>query len=415
MPTYRTRLLSPVDPETLRYQADAFVQVDAQGRIAQVEAFHGQSVDEDLRPGVLVPGFVDAHVHYPQARIIGAASGPLLTWLSQTVFPEEARFSDPSHAEAVARQFCYEMARAGTTLAMVYGSVHAEAAGALFTTLDQTGQRAIAGPVLMDRACPAELQVEAPRALAAVERLASRWHGHDRGRLQVAVIPRFAVSCTQAMLSGAGALAERLSLPVTTHLAENHEECRQVLDHFGTEDYLEVYEGAGLVRENAVMAHCLHLDEGAWDRFAHAGAVVAHCPDSNAFLGSGSLSIQAVLDREIPLSVGTDVAAGRSFRVSHTLSAAYDNSLHVGADISPARLFWWGTRGGALALGCDEAGLLEPGFDADMVLLDVPLEAEDPQAILASVLFRHDGPGPRATWVRGKEVWRRPVVVTPSR
>lgn len=405
MAVLRARTLSPTGPDEVAWCPDARVVIEG-GVLREVSPWRGGPADEDLRAGVLLPGFVDAHLHYPQARIVGSASGPLLEWLARSTFPEEARFADPAHAAAVAELFCTRVASAGTTLAMVYGSVHPEACETLLSTLDRRGLRAIAGPVLMDSDCPDELKLPADRALPALEALAERWHGHD-DRLHVAVMPRFALSCTEGMLSGAAELARARGLWVSTHLAENPEEVRVACERFGAPDYLTVYERAGLVFDRTVLAHCVHLSEREWERLADAGAVVAHCPDSNDFLGSGSMPIGRVLEHGIELAIGTDIAAGRSFRVPRILSSAYDNALRTGHPVDPVQLLWWGTRGGALALGQPQVGALEAGLEADMVLVDVPFWADTVDDVLAAVLFDHDGGHVRRTWVRGRVVFER--------
>lgn len=399
----RCRALDPAAPDAVRWLSDAVLDV-RDGRIHALGPYDGQPVDEDLRPWVIAPGFVDAHLHFPQTRIVGAASGPLLDWLARSTFPEEERFADPTHAARVARVFCERLAAAGTTLSMVYGSVHASSADALFTALDRAGLRAIAGPVLMDANSPAALTIPAGRALADLADLADRWDGHDDGRLRVAVIPRFALSCSREMLAGAGRLAAERGLWVTTHLSENLEECRVARELFDAPDYLSIYEDAGLLHDRSVYAHCIHLSESEWDRFAAAGAVVAHCPDSNDFLGSGGMPIGAVRGRGIPVALGTDIAAGRTFRVPRIASSAYDNALRQGVSVDPRALFWLATRGGALALGEPRVGALTPGLDADLVALDVPDWAEREDEVLGWVLFDHDA-RPRRTWVRGQVVW----------
>jgi guanine deaminase len=408
MTTYRASLLSPTAPTALRYLPDALVDVGPTGVIGSVsEATADTRADHDLRPGVLVPGFVDAHIHYPQTRVVGRASGELLPWLAHTVFPEEARFADPAHARAVAATFCDNLAAAGTTLALVYGSAHPEAAEILFQTLDARGLRAIAGPVLMDRDCPEALRHPVDVAIPALAALAARWHGHDTGRLRVAVIPRFALSCTPELLAAAGALARRLDLPISTHLSENLDECALTCDRFAAPDYLRVYEDADLVRPGAVFAHAIHLSDSEWQRLRAAHAVLAHCPDSNDFLGSGGMAIEVARALGVPVAVGTDIAAGRTFRVPRVLSSAYDNACRRGAPLSPAELFWLGTRGGALALNTPEVGALEPGLDADMVLFDLPPDSADADSLVDALLFNHDAAPARATWVRGREVYRR--------
>jgi guanine deaminase len=408
MLSLRARVLTPVTPHETRYLEDAVVVVDAAGLIVELGPWDGREGAEDVRAGVLVPGFVDSHVHFPQSRIIGAASGPLLDWLENAVFPEEARFADPVHARRVAEEFSLALVSGGTTGALVYGSVHADATHILFEELAERGVRAIAGPVWMDSDCPEELRIDASEARDGVAQLVERWHGHDDDRLRVAVIPRFALACSPAMLKTAGEVAAQHGLTVSTHLAETLTECRLVRERFGVSDYLSVYEDAGLLVPGAVFAHCVHLDEKEWNRFQEGGGVVAHCPDSNFFLGSGSMPVNAARVRGIPLTVGTDVAAGRTFRIPQVLSSAYDN-VRMGEDEVPLEeLLWWGTRGGALALGWKQTGQIEVGMEADLALLEMPPWVTTHEEVLGHVLFHRDRGPALGTWVRGREVWRLP-------
>lgn len=397
----RARVLSPAGPERVDWIEDAVVTVFG-GRITGVAPYRGQAVDEDLRPGVLLPGFVDTHVHFPQTRIVGRASGPLLDWLKTSTFPEETRFAEATHAEAVAERFCRNLAAAGTTLALVYGPVFPDAVHTLFAGAERRGMQLVAGPVWMDEDCPEALRIGADRMVPAVEALIDTWNG--RSGCQVAIIPRFALSCSRTLMKAAGRLAGDHDLVASTHLSESREECRIAVERFGTGDYLEVYEQAGLLRPGAVFAHCIHLSPSEWDRMAAAGAVVAHCPDSNDFLGSGGMPVREVLSRGIRLGIGTDIAAGRSFRVPRILSAAYDNALRHGVSVTPAELLWWGTRGGAEALGRD-SGAIEAGRPADLVWFEPPPWAETADDVLAALLFDHDAPMMRKTWVAGRVVW----------
>ncbi|MCA9572077.1 MAG: amidohydrolase family protein, partial [Myxococcales bacterium] len=223
----RCRVLSPKSPTEVLWIDDAAVEVVG-GEIVSVGPWQGGLADEDLRPAVIVPGFVDAHLHYPQTRIVGAASGPLLDWLKKSTFPEEGLFDDPEHARDVAKLFVQKMQGAGTTLAMVYGSVHDVSAYALFDELDRSGMRAVAGPVLMDAHCPTELQVPVDEAIPFLENLAESWNGRHDGRLRVAVVPRFALSCTRELLEEVGRLARRESWHVHTHACENRDEVTAV-------------------------------------------------------------------------------------------------------------------------------------------------------------------------------------------
>jgi guanine deaminase len=208
------------------------------------------------------------------------------------------------------------------------------------------------------------------------------------------------------MLHRAGRLASTHDLWVSTHLSENLEECRVARELFGTEDYLSIYEEAGMVHAKSVYAHCIHLSDSEWERMAEARAVVAHCPDSNDFLGSGAMPIDVVRERGIPLAIGTDIAAGRSFRIPRILSSAYDNGLRRGLTLTPSELLWHGTRGGALALGHAHVGAIRAGLEADMCLFCPPPWADTAESVLAALMFDHDA-GPMArTWVRGRLVWR---------
>lgn len=399
----RGRLLCP-RPDEARVDeiADGLVRFDEAGRITAVEPAGASLVPESFPGAVLLPGFVDAHVHFPQTRVLGSASGPLLPWLERSVFPEEGKFAARDYAAAVAVEFCDALIRQGTTCAAIYSSSHPVAADVLFAALAERGLRGLAGLTLMDRGAPEAVLLAADAAIAACERLIERWHGHD-GRLQFCVTPRFALSCTPGLLRAAGELAARHGLAVQTHLAENSAEITATAAAFpDARDYLAVYEDAGLGGPRALFAHCIHLSEGAWDRVAAQDAAVAHCPDSNFFLGSGCMPLLAASGRGIRIGLGTDVGAGRSFSLRQVMAAGYDASLIVEAPASAEALLWHATRGGARALGLGGAiGCLAPGFAADVVAIDVPAQASG-AALFDALAFRRDAGPVRATLVRGR-------------
>lgn len=415
--TLRGRLLCP-RPDEARVEliADGLLEIDAQGTIAAVTPAPTDCELPESFPGaVLLPGFVDTHVHFPQTRVLGSASGPLLPWLTRSVFPEEARFAEARYAAAVAWEFCEQLVRHGTTSAAIYSSSHPIAAELLFTELERRGLRALVGLTLMDRGAPPELLLAAGPALEACTALVERWHGRDGGRLQFCVTPRFALSCTPELLRGAAALAERHALPVQTHLAENHDEISATASAFpGSGDYLAVYDDHGLCGPRSLFAHCIHLSEGAWDRMAARGAAVAHCPDSNFFLGSGCMDLHAPTRRGVRVGLGTDVGAGRSFSLRQVMAAAHDAALIVAASagggsrsrVSSEALLWHATRGGARALGLDRPGVrvgcLAPGYEADVVALDLPEAITDPAALCDAIAFRRDAGPARAVLVRGR-------------
>lgn len=404
--TIRGRMLAP-DPDapTLRLLADAVLELDEAGRITTLREALDSDAPETWPGAVILPGFVDTHLHYPQTRVIGSASGPLLPWLERSVFPEEARFADPNYAASVAEEFCDALIRQGTTCAAIYSSSHPIAAQALLEALDRRGLRAETGLTLMDRNAPAGLTLDAAAAMTASADLLARWHGHDRGRLRLSMIPRFAISCTPELLRAAGEFARTHALTLQTHIAENHDEIRETLALFpGARDYLEVYESHGCTSSRTILAHCIHLSEHEWQRLVAQDLAVAHCPDSNFFLGSGCMPLADALARGVRVGLGTDVGAGRTFSVRRTAAAAHDAALICGAPVAPEQLLWLATRGGARALGRLELGCLAPGFEADVVAIEAPPELSHAAlaALIDALLFRHDAGPVIATLVRGR-------------
>lgn len=405
----RGRMLAPEsEARAVTLLDDALIRIDAQGLIESVEPAPSDCEVPETWPGaVLMPGFVDVHLHFPQTRVIGSASGPLLPWLRASVFPEESRFSSDEYAAIVAEAFCDALIAQGTTCSAIYSSTHPGATEVLFTTLARRGLRADTGLTLMDRHGPDALLRSATDALAASRVLLERWHGYDRGRLRLSMIPRFAISCSPELMCAAAELAREHELLVQSHISENLDEVRETLALFpGAHDYLEVYEQHGLVGPRTILAHCIHLSQYEWSRFVLQDIAVAHCPDSNFFLGSGAMQLRAALDRDLRVGLGTDVGAGRTFSLRRVAAAAHDAALIHAAPVAPQELLWLATRGGARALGHDRLGCLAAGFEADVVAIDVPAlpDASSLASLLDALLFRHDAGPVRATLVRGREL-----------
>jgi guanine deaminase len=399
-------VLTPTSEGPLRYLDDGVVLIDERGHIENVAPYVAEPVPYpvlDVRPAVIVPGFVDAHVHFPQTRIIGSASGPLLRWLESSVFPEEARFRDDAYARLVAREFVGRMLAVGTTTAVAFSSSSPAATEILFEELDRTGIRAVAGLTLMDQACPEDLRLERGAAIAACEELIDRWNGADEGRLRFAITPRFALSCSKALMEDAGKLAERHRLMVQTHVAENpHEGVATLKAHPYGSDYLGVYDAVGLLGARTMLAHAIHLSEREWDRLAERGGSIVHCPDSNFFLGSGRMRLDEPRERGIRIALGSDVAAGRSFDMRRAMASAYDNALCAGNATAPDELFAMATLGAARSIGLGAmVGSLEAGKEADLVTIDLPDYVEGHEDVLAQVAFGSEHARVRRVFVRG--------------
>lgn len=370
MHSIRGRCLIPrADAPVFDVIDDALLQFEA-GRFVRVGPAPADFAEPVTRPGATwMPAFVDTHVHCPQTQIRGSATGPLLDWLKQSVFPEEARLRDPDYARVVASGFCQLLIQQGTTCAAVYSTSDARATDILFDTMASYDLAGHVGLTLMDQGAPDANCVPAKQALADAEHLIEQWHGH-RDRLFFAITPRFALSCTPELMTGAAALAKKHDLLVQTHLSENTAEIAAVGDLFPAQrDYLDVYAAHGLCGHNSLFAHCVHLADDAWDRLAAADAAVSHCPDSNFFLGSGCMPIAKPIERGIRLGLGTDVGAGRTFSLRRVAASAYDAALITGSTISSEALLWYATRGGGDALRLP-FGRIEVGGPADIIAID---------------------------------------------
>jgi guanine deaminase len=331
----------------------------------------GDTKVTDFRDKIIVPGFIDCHVHFPQLDIIASYGTQLLDWLNRYAFPVEAKFADLAYAQELASIFLDELLQNGTTTALVFGTVHAHSADALFEAAQLRGMRVVAGKVLMDRMCPEELRDDAETAYRDSKALIERWHGQDR--LGYAITPRFALTSSDAQLAAAGRLAsEYPDVWIHTHLSENHDEVAAVADLFpDSRSYLDVYDQNGLLRERAVFAHCLHLDNEDRECMAAKGGAAAFCPTSNLFLGSGLFDLQAMRSRNIRCGLGSDVGGGTSLSMLRTASEAYKVLQLQNQSLPPARALYLATLGAAEALYLDDkVGNFARGMEADFVVLD---------------------------------------------
>ncbi|RDE07112.1 guanine deaminase [Sphingomonas aracearum] len=405
--------------EAIRHLPDALLVVEG-GRVLACDdwaAIGSRFADLPVvpLPGLIVPGFVDAHVHFPQIDCIAAHGDQLLTWLERHVFPAEAAFASRAHADGVAAFFLDELLRHGTTSALVFGTVHAASVDALFEAALARNMRLIAGKVLMDLG-PDFLRDTPETGRSDSEALIARWRG--RGRLGYAVTPRFALTSSDAQLASAAALlAGHPDVLLHTHLAENTVELAAVAARFpDAADYLHVYDRFGLVGPRSVFAHGVHLSGRAWSRLGAAGAGVAHCPGSNLFLGSGLFDLAAADAHGVKLGLGSDVGAGTSLSLLAAAADAYKVAQLRGHPLDPFRALHLATAGGARLLGIErEIGGLLPGQEADFVVLDpaaTPLLARRTAGrSLAERLFAlqilGDDRAVAATYVAGRCAHRR--------
>ena len=361
-------------PSCVRFRPDHWLYIE-HGRIVGAQAA-GTTPDAswqrvDCSGQLVLPGFIDTHVHAPQLDVIASYGTELLDWLNTYTFPAEARHADPVVAQAGAERFLDALLAAGTTSAAVFPTVHATSVEALFTSAQARGMRIIAGKVLMDRHAPDNLRDDVAGAERVCIDQIERWHG--QGRIAYAVTPRFAATSTPEQLAMAGRLcATHPGVYMQTHVAENRAEIAWTAELFPqARSYLDVYEQAGLLHGRAILAHGIWLDDVDRARMHATGAQLAFCPSSNLFLGSGLFDWQAATDAGIAVSVASDVGGGTSLSMLRTLADAYKVQAMRGVRLSAWKALHTATLGAAQALGLDaEIGRLEPGCLADLAVWD---------------------------------------------
>ena len=322
---------------------------------------------------LIVPGFIDPHIHLPQTQVVASWAAQLLDWLNTYTFIEEQKYADPGHAARGASFFFDELLANGTTTAVAFCSVHSASAEAFFAESERRNTRMAAGKVMMDRYAPFALTDTAQRSYDESKALIERWHG--RGRQVYAIAPRFAITSTPEQLEAAGSLARNYpDCLIETHISENLEEIATAKRLYpDCADYTAIYEKYDLMGPKSLMGHCLHLSEDERRRFAKADAVAVFCPTSNLFLGSGLFDWRAMRDPKRPIRIGvaTDIGGGTSYSMLQTMSEAYKVLQLQGQRMTAFAAFHAITRGNALAIGLDHLiGSFEPGHECDAVVLD---------------------------------------------
>ncbi|MCA3574426.1 MAG: guanine deaminase [Aestuariivirga sp.] len=382
---------------------------------------HGfrQAEVDDHGAMIVMPGFIDAHIHFPQYRMLAAPGKDLLDWLTRFTFPEESRYADAAYAASAAEVFVDRLFQHGTTAALAFCSAHKTCADALFAAAHRHGMALITGKSMMDRHAIPAVQDTVESSVRDTEDLHSTWHG--KGRLRHAVTPRFAVTSSEAQLTAAGELFRHLpGALMQTHLSESHGEIALVAKLFpDAKDYTDVYDRFGLLGERSLFAHGIHLSERECARLSEAGATIVHCPTSNTFLGSGLMSMPHLRKETRPVSIGiaTDVGGGTSYSMLATLGEAYKVQILGGYKPTDVELLAMATRGNAERLRIDhETGAIEVGKFADLVVLDphaTPVLASRQELsssledVLFSLMILGDDRAVSATYVAGRKVHER--------
>jgi guanine deaminase len=371
------------------------------------------------------PGLIDCHTHLPQYSAVARGESELLPWLRQHIFPVEREFTGPK-ARIEAPQFFHELARNGTTTAMVYAAIFEDSCEIGFQAAKESGLRVILGKMMMDLGSYGQLQ---PKKILSVsllqsERLCRKWHRSEEGRLEYAFSPRFAVTCSEKLMRSAAELAAHFDAYLQTHLAENREEIEKIHHlYMGARDYTHVYEKCGLLTPKTVLGHCIHVSSREIAAIASAQSSVAHCPTSNLFLGSGLIKLDQLLKAGIAVGLGSDVAAGPELNMWQVMRGAIDVQKARGAyepnvrPLRPSEAFYLATQGGARALGkANVIGTLDIGKEADLIIVDLaalmpyPSQREtlgtlSTEDLVALCVYRGGPYAIRETYVRGKCIY----------
>lgn len=374
--TFHHRPTDADDTDAFTYESDGALLVE-NGKIADSGPFgalhsrHPQAKIADHSGHLILPGFIDPHIHYPQMQVVGSYAGSLLEWLNNYTFVEEQRFSDEAHAAHIAEAFLDELIRHGTTTALSFCTVHRQSTDAFFTAAAKRNMCMAGGKVMMDREAPAALTDTAQSSYDDTKTLIERWHG--KARATYAITPRFAITSTPEQLDAAGTLArEHPSCLIQSHLSENHAEIERVRQLYPDDrDYTSIYERFGLLTDKALYGHCIHLTDREIAAMSEAGAVAVSCPTSNLFLGSGLFPRAKLAQSGVRIAYATDVGGGTSYNMLRTMDEGYKVAQLQGDRLHPLQSYHAVTRGNAEAMGMVERiGTLDIGTDADLVVLD---------------------------------------------
>ncbi|MBN1517023.1 guanine deaminase [Candidatus Sumerlaeota bacterium] len=425
----RGALLTPLPGagDAVRWEPDGALAIGSDGRILAsgsaneiLGRFPGAAVD-DFSGRLILPAFVDAHLHFPQLDIIGSLGDSLLEWLENSALPAELRMTDSRYTEIAAHILIQTLLTHGIATAVIYSSSHTDATRTLFAEAERSGMRALIGKVSMDRHAPAALLSDADRDVEQTARLIEKWHQRTP-LLHYVVTPRFAPCCSDELLRGCGEwLRSHPDLRLQTHFAETRAECDWVRELFPHDrDYLAVYERCGLLGPRTILGHAIQIDAAIAERIAESGAAVAHCPSSNLFLGSGLIPLELLEKFNVRVGLGSDIGAGTSVSMWRTMLAAYQVQRLRGRALSPGRLLKMATWQGARALGLEqETGALIPGLFADFQVIDwqrhpllkrrMEQGAVDADAVISALIAHADDRVTEEVRVLNRPIWQQPV------
>lgn len=406
----RGSIVSLRDAGTPVYYEDGGVVWDRTGTIVACDTWEvvqqrwGTLSYDDWRGHLVTPGFVDCHVHLPQLDCRNKTGYRLLDWLDKYIFPAEAMFADPALARTTARRFFAELLRHGTTTAMIHSTIHEVATHIAFEEAERSGIRAIIGKVMMDQHCPTALQERTSDSLRTTESLIARWHGKAE-RLYYAVTPRFALTCSRALLEGAGKLAAQARCYFQTHIAETQEEVRRAHQMHHIQDYVGLWGDCQCLGPQSMFAHAIYVSDGEWKQLSQTQSAVAHCPSSNIFLQSGRMPYEKIAEFAIRCGLGSDVGAGPEFSLWDVIRCGM--TMHTEQTFSALEGLYRATLGGAAALGMAERiGSFAVGKQADIAVFHHAITGDNLTQDVRQIATRQSPVLAVATYVNGTCCYR---------
>ncbi len=389
-------------------------RIAALGQASDLSDAHPEANIKDYGDQLIMAGFVDSHVHYPQTAMIASWGKRLIDWLNSYTFPEEMKFDDPAYAAEIANRYLDLTAAHGTTTMCSFCTIHPESVDAFFTAAQARGQRVVAGKTCMDRNAPEGLRDTAQTGYDQSKALLEKWHGVDR--ISYAITPRFSPTSTPEQLEAMGALwAEHPDCLMQTHLSEQTDEIEWVRFLFpDTRDYLDTYEQFGLLGGNGLYGHAIHLEDRERDRLREVDAALIHCPTSNTFIGSGLFDMNGLIHSGHRVGLATDTGGGSSFSMLRTMAAAYEIGQLRGYPLHPSQLLWLGTVGSARTLRMDDRiGNIAVGMEADLAVLNLAstpaiaqreAHADDLWEAVFPTIMMGDDRAVTDTWIAGRAV-----------
>jgi len=410
--------------QSLEHIPQGAIAVGSDGRILKcgaksdvIKQFAHAAV-KDFGAAHIFPGLIDAHVHFPQTAMIASYGESLLGWLEKHAFPEERKFSNDAYAQNIAKTFCRQLCKNGTTTAAVFGSCHESSTHVLFDAFESTGLRGIIGKISMNQNVPKDIQTPCDDDEKSLQTLIHKWHGkHDR--LFYALTPRFAPACSEAMMSRhADVMKSHPTVYLQTHASENKAEVEWVKSLFPNDrDYLSVYHRFGLLGPRTLMAHSIYYSKHEWNLAKETQTKLIHCPSSNLFLGSGLFDYGEAVAHSLSVGIASDVGGGSTFSIWKNMADAYRIQRLRSGNVHPATLLHLATTGGAKALSMQEKiGNFEIGKQADFVVIDAgedemfSLRTERSTSLtdlLFGIIFLADDRNTVATYAGGEKVYER--------